>query len=245
LPNIVVDSLWGKYSGSYCNYNNDAANSEAYGRLYNWPAVADKRGICPVGWHVPSDQEWAVLIDHLGGANVAGDKLKESGTNHWQGPNSGATNESGFNALPGGFRENFGSYRDMGVNGVWWTTSIGEEIPYPYCYNLWDGSEVSKVISFDLNGHSVRCIKEDKSNVNTLINDGKVIFYPNPVKDKLFVTMGNFLNGKITIYDLQGHVVVSMQTDSNPIDISKISKGVYVVKISDSKRMIIDKLIKE
>ena len=85
-------------------YNDEESKVATYGRLYTWYAVADSRNVCPTGWHVPSDAEWTTLTTYLGGLSVAGAKLKEKGTAHWESPNTGATNESGYTALPGGFR---------------------------------------------------------------------------------------------------------------------------------------------
>ena len=84
-------------------YNNDLSNSEIYGNLYNWYAIDDGRGLCMEGWHVPSNSEWESLVTYLGGDDIAGGKLKEVGTSHWDSPNLGATNESGFTALPAGW----------------------------------------------------------------------------------------------------------------------------------------------
>lgn len=103
IPHVTDGVTWGNLtSGAYCNYNNDEGNVATYGRLYNWYAVDDSRNIAPAGWHVPSDAEWQTLVDYLGGDAVAGGKMKEAGTTHWASPNTGATNESGFTALPGG-----------------------------------------------------------------------------------------------------------------------------------------------
>jgi uncharacterized protein (TIGR02145 family) len=108
IPNVTDNTTWaGLTSAAYCWYNNDAATYKTtYGALYNWYAVDvasnDGKNVCPAGWHIPSDAEWTTLTDYLGGASVAGSKLKETGTTHWLSPNTGATNESGFTALPGG-----------------------------------------------------------------------------------------------------------------------------------------------
>jgi uncharacterized protein (TIGR02145 family) len=89
--------------------------------LYNWYAVNDSRGLCPVGWHVPSDAEWTTLTDFLGGEGVAGGKMKS--TTGWNSPNTGATNSSGFTGLPGGYRASGGGFGDLGYSGVWWSSS--------------------------------------------------------------------------------------------------------------------------
>lgn len=101
-------------AGAFCNYNGDAGLVATYGRLYNWFAVTDPRGLCPAGWHVPTKDEWDTLMNFLGGQYVAGGKLKEADTVHWDSPNIDATNETGFTALPCGTR-NYSSAQYIGL----------------------------------------------------------------------------------------------------------------------------------
>lgn len=110
-------------TGGYCNYNNDPALGDLYGRIYNWYAVGDVRGICPAGWHVPTKAELTELFNFVGGFTVAGGKLKETGTSHWNSPNMGATNVYGFNLLPSGWREMNGQYQNMGQGTYLWTST--------------------------------------------------------------------------------------------------------------------------
>jgi uncharacterized protein (TIGR02145 family) len=125
IPNITVDAEWSRLSGPGCSwYGNDISNKNVYGALYNWFAVNTGK-LCPVGWHVPSDAEWAILVNYLGGNNVAGGKLKETGTKFWLSPNEGATNESGFSGLASGNRNGFktGPFHQIGYYCDWWSTS--------------------------------------------------------------------------------------------------------------------------
>jgi uncharacterized protein (TIGR02145 family) len=131
-----------------------------YGRLYTWYAVMDSRCICSDGWHIPSDTEWIALIDYLGGEMVAGGKLKETGTVHWISPNYGATNESGFTALPGGYRDYSGSFRDDKYQGYWWSSSVynslsawGLGLDYSIINAYWGYYE-------KVDGFYVRCIRD-------------------------------------------------------------------------------------
>ncbi len=104
IPEVKSASLWKSLTtGAWCYFKNDKDSGVTYGKLYNWYAVNDPRGLAPVGWHIPSDAEWSTLSAYLGGDSIAGGKLKESGTSHWNIPNTGATNVSGFSALPGGW----------------------------------------------------------------------------------------------------------------------------------------------
>jgi uncharacterized protein (TIGR02145 family) len=124
IPLVTDNTAWNNLTTpGYCWYNNDSASyAQTYGALYNWYTV-DNCNLCPTGWHVPSDAEWTALTDYLGGESVAGGKLKESGTANWNEPNTGATNETGFTALPGGYRSHLGIFDDIGEGGGWWSAS--------------------------------------------------------------------------------------------------------------------------
>ena len=106
-------------SGSWV-YKNDSSNASIYGRLYYWETANQA---CPPGWHLPSEEEWMELRDFLGGKKIAGGKLKEAGSSHWESPNTGATNETGFSALPGGLRNQNKGFHYMGRHGQWWTST--------------------------------------------------------------------------------------------------------------------------
>jgi uncharacterized protein (TIGR02145 family) len=119
--NLAYETLTGSWA-----YNNDAVNMHEYGLLYDWPAAMNA---CPVGWHLPSDAEWTILTTYIGGESVAGGKMKEAGTSHWYSPNTGATNESGFSGLPGGFRRFDGAFINLGYLGYWWSSTEVSETP--------------------------------------------------------------------------------------------------------------------
>ncbi|MCX6828617.1 MAG: hypothetical protein NT002_04975 [candidate division Zixibacteria bacterium] len=172
IPNVTDDGPWGNlFSGAYCEYNNDINSVVVYGRLYNWYAVDDSRNLAPVGWHVPSDAEWKQLEMYLGmsqseadadgwrGADVGG-RLKEIGTTHWDSPNTGATNESGFAALPAGNRGGFGSYQGMGINAYFWSSTEYDTYLAWSRYLFSNISEVSRYNLFMQFGFSVRCVKD-------------------------------------------------------------------------------------
>ncbi|UCE19679.1 MAG: hypothetical protein JSV84_04865 [Gemmatimonadota bacterium] len=150
----------GDYISYATSYDNDENNIATYGLLYNWSAVNDSRGLAPEGWHMPSDDEWQTLIDYLGGDSVAGGKMKESGTLHWQSPNTGATNESGFTALPGGTRGGGGNFSGMGNTALFNSSTELDN------YNAWsralryDSSSVSRLHLSKQDGFSVRCVRD-------------------------------------------------------------------------------------
>lgn len=145
-------------TGEYCWYNNEIANKNTYGALYTWNVVKTGK-LCPAGWHVPSDVEWNALISYLGGINDAGGKLKESGTTHWTSPNTGATDEVSFKALPGGYRSTFGSFANIGIWTGWWS-STSYDASMSWMNGIANNAASSTMIIRQIqNGQSVRCIK--------------------------------------------------------------------------------------
>lgn len=160
---IVKDSLlWaGLSTPGYCWYNNDGATYKAtYGALYNWYAVNTDK-LCPIGWHVPSEEDWFNLTDYLGTIFIAGGKLKESGTTHWASPNTSATNETGFTALPGGYRTNEGAFFHIGYYGFWWSSSESEWGYEAYCQGMgYDYNDCGGYDTKKESGFSVRCLKD-------------------------------------------------------------------------------------
>jgi uncharacterized protein (TIGR02145 family) len=124
IPTGLSDKDWAfAKSGAYAIYDNNNSNNAIYGKLYNMPAMRDSRGLCPIGWHVPSDNEWTILINYLGGEEVAGGKMKSTGTSYWNSPNRGATNKSGFSVLPGGYRDSRGRFEHIKENAVFWSST--------------------------------------------------------------------------------------------------------------------------
>jgi uncharacterized protein (TIGR02145 family) len=160
IPSVTDNTAWGSLSTpGYCWYNNDAVTNTTYGPLYNWFAVNTAK-LAPVGWHIPSNAEWTALTTFLGGENVAGGKLKETGISHWSTPNAGATNAYGFSALPAGYRNSVGSYIDINNSGNWWSSTINT-LPYIfYRYMNNNNANVYHDYSTDTYGFSIRCIKD-------------------------------------------------------------------------------------
>jgi uncharacterized protein (TIGR02145 family) len=159
IPEITENAAWnGMTSPAYCWFFNDSASYAGFcGALYNWYSVGTGN-LCPEGWHVPTDTDWTELTNFLGGTSVAGGKMKETGTAHWLAPNNGATNESGFTAIPGGFRYN-GSFWDYGYNANWWSSTENTSTDcwarkiYYYGAFFYADANVKNI------GFSVRCLK--------------------------------------------------------------------------------------
>ena len=160
IPNVTDNTAWRELTtGALCDYDNIPSNSETYGKLYNWHAVNTGK-LCPTGWHVPSDAEWTELTDYLGGTSVAGGKLKETGTTHWASPNTGATNETGFTALPGGLRYSGGNFLTFGNAGYWWSATESNAARAWYRDMTYDSSNVDRYSSLKWVGYCVRCVRD-------------------------------------------------------------------------------------
>ena len=168
IPQVTSNDEWANLTtGAWCYYNNDPANDFPYGKLYNWYALNDPRGLAPSGWHIPNENEWTILTNFLGGDALAGGRMKESGTVHWFSPNTGASNSSGFTALPGGGRYGqmaifglSGSFSDIRLNGYWWSLNENNGPSAWYRILASTNSRIEKNSYIKSNGFSVRCIKD-------------------------------------------------------------------------------------
>ena len=171
IPQVTDQAEWNALTtGAWCYYENNSANGPVYGKLYNWYAANDPRGLAPTGWHVPTSDEWAIVSDCLGGDFVAGGKMKsvgtiEAGTGLWHDPNTDATNSSGFTGLPGGLRlvdAGFGFER-IGNYGLWWTSTAhpieNNFIFYRMLFR--DPPFILQGYMFKEAGLSVRCVKDN------------------------------------------------------------------------------------
>lgn len=164
IPNVTDSNQWYGYNaGAWVTYSNQSLNNPTYGKLYNYNAVTDNRGICPIGWRVPSVDDWRTLFNSLGGFSIAGKKLKSTSGWNYNGGNGNGTNENGFNALPGGFRWANGPndvvFTGIGSSGWWWADAQGSNISNKIVLR-----DYSESVSIDWrnysSGLSVRCIKQ-------------------------------------------------------------------------------------
>jgi hypothetical protein len=140
-------------------YNNNDSLGNIYGNLYNWFALGDGRGICPAGWHVSTGGDWQILLNFLGGASTAGGKLRNAGTTYWASPNLNSTNESGFNVLPGGSRNNDGLYGGLGTVSFFFIPDEYFGLPYHHIIN--SGPAVENQYHHRQNGMYIRCVKDN------------------------------------------------------------------------------------
>jgi uncharacterized protein (TIGR02145 family) len=141
--------------------NGAESNVATYGRLYTWHAATDSRAVCPTGWHLPTDAEWTMLTDYLGGESVAGGKMKEAGITHWNSPNTGADNSSGFSALPSGYRAYYGGFYSANHLGRWWSATEYYSSSSAWFRNLsYNYGYADRASSNKGNGFSVRCARD-------------------------------------------------------------------------------------
>ncbi len=162
IPEVTDPVEWAALTtGAYCYYDNVIDNGAIYGKLYNWYAVNDPRGLAPEGWYIPTDFEWTTLSNCLDGEAVAGGPMKEMGILHWNTPNTGATNLSGFTGLPGGYRGSNGSSYYIGDYGLWWTSteSGADSAWHRHLQNSSVGIFRSSAY-FKRFGFSVRCLRD-------------------------------------------------------------------------------------
>jgi uncharacterized protein (TIGR02145 family) len=161
IPEVEDSIAWTTLTtGAWCYYKKDPAFGAVYGKLYNRYALVDPRGLAPAGWHIPNDGEWQTFIDYLGGASVAGGKMKEVGTSHWLSPNTGADNTSGFSGLPGGGRSSNGSFSEIGQRGYWWSRTMNSNGTGTGLWMQYTNPYLQATETDFGQGFSVRCVKD-------------------------------------------------------------------------------------
>ena len=258
IPNVTNKASWiALTTGAYCNYDNSSSYASIYGRLYNYYAVIDSNGLCPIGWHVPSEAEFKELKDYL--VDSVGGKLKEAGYSHWDSVSyyHGATNESGFSAIGCGSRFYNGDF--IGFNR-WcnlWTATECSATDAVY-YEIHENSDIFYGTCYEEDhdknhGNTVRCIKDNSISTNATEafekNGEKVVseikIYPNPAHDILFIKISKELISNTQIFDFQGKSVNVKQVGENSFDISGLPKGMYFIKVAGTEYDQVSKLVKE
>lgn len=250
IPEVTDPTQWKNLTtGAWCYYNN-ASNDAIYGKLYNWYAVNDPRGLAPEGFHVPTSDEWLQLINYLGGSAVAGGKLKEAGTTNWNSPNKDATNSSGFTALGTGNRIDFGSFTQFKNSASFWTSSVFYD-NFSFIYSMnYNTASANRNYPPKTYGIAVRCVADNDLN-NASYSDTMNSFsmYPNPVTDILSLNnIGNdTTNLHIEIITLDGRLV--LKKDFKPsllikIGVENLPNGMYLCKISTNSKQQTIKFLK-
>jgi uncharacterized protein (TIGR02145 family) len=235
IPTGYSNSEWASLStGAYTVYNDNEINADTYGYLYNWYAIDLETGVCPEGWHVPTDDEWTILSDYLGGSDIAGGKLKECTegscpeSEYWNSPNEGATNESGFTGLPGGCRGGgSGSYLYLGGSGFFWSSTEYNSNLAWFWVPYYDTSVIYRDYDYKGYGSSVRCVM-DEPEVGTILvpysTGWNMVGLPVLVEDASYGTLfSDAVNG--TLYGYEGSYYGS--------DVLEAGNGYWLVFTND------------
>jgi uncharacterized protein (TIGR02145 family) len=254
-------TLWqNNTTGAYAWYDNDSTTyASTYGAIYNWYSVDNSAGLCPTGWHVPSDCEWMYLENTLGMSTVhqedstgnrgtdEGGKLKETGTSHWNSPNTGATNSSGFTSLPSGGRHHDGHYLGFRDYSLWWnSTEYATDKAWRRVLDS-GSSLVGRWAAKKENGFSVRCIR-DSSSIQTSLKRSTIFstlnVHPNPFSDYLAIELES--PSVLSLYNAQGKLLLNKKiTITYSINTSHLSKGIYFLKVTSEKGVYSQKVIKQ
>ncbi len=253
----AVDSIWGGLTiSAFCTYHNDTSYRHEYGNLYNFYAVIDSDKVCPAGWHVPSDGEWNILINYLGGDSIAGGKMREAGLTHWPTPNAGADNSSGLTVLPAGYRWsnygfNPGKFNALNGNGAIWTTTNNSGSTAIAKYFYTGDAGVASLNFRNSYGMSVRCVSDVPAGINETKTQQRISISPNPFSTQTTLTLqGTYHNPSLFIYNLLGQEVRSIPIGTNTqitIPRGNLPAGMYFYKlIEDNKEVLgIGKIIAE
>jgi uncharacterized protein (TIGR02145 family) len=274
IPNLVSDADWGataelpygsaRGTGAWCHMNNNPANECPYGKLYNFFAVRDPRGLCPAGWVVPAGGDPIPFVDNmltsLGGTTVAGGKLKSAGNFYWASPNTGATNSSGFSGLPGGIRISCcGDTRKFwGFNqyGAWWTSSLHDSGTEAYALTLSSSNSSASVENshWTRMGLAVRCVKSTtpaRLGTDPFVPSSSV--FPNPTSGKFSMQFDatSDYQAAIQISDLNGRVLQEEKREivsglnTLSIEVSTLPPGLYLVFVNSPQNQQVFKIVKQ
>ena len=212
IPTGYSNSEWASLStGAYTVYNDNEINADTYGYLYNWYAIDLETGVCPEGWHVPTDDEWTILSDYLGGSDIAGGKMKECTegscpeSEYWFSPNMGATNESGFTGLPGGCRGGgSGSYLYLGGSGFFWSSTEYNSNLAWFWVPYYDTSVIYRDYDYKGYGSSVRCVRDETDTILVPYSSGwNIVGLPLDMEDASYsILFPESIEG--TLYSFNG-----------------------------------------
>jgi uncharacterized protein (TIGR02145 family) len=250
IPRVNDNAAWSILTTpGFSWYNGDSLTYNVpYGRLYNGYVITNGN-ICPTGWRVPSDADWTTLSGFLGGASAAGGKMKETGISHWSDPNTGATNESGFTALPGGARFNHGGFTSINTTGRWWSSNITGTGYLDKSITNTSASLVSNTSGVFKNGFSIRCMKDVSTDNNESAYSTELLVFPNPASGFINIKMLNESSGisKMKLYNSVGVVVLETELSEGQglIDLSEYPSGFYLIRIETINKTYSRKLILE
>jgi uncharacterized protein (TIGR02145 family) len=233
-------------------YQNNPGNIDTYGRLYFWDAAMNNsrtekaQGICPDNWHIPSFSEWNTLINYLGGFNIAGGKMKEPGTSHWNAPNTGASNSSGFTALPAGEKDH-DKFQLLHEYAVMWSSTEVSGTWAKYVYLAYDDAKVTPYDYFKDFAYSVRCIKDGQIGIEEKAGQSLKV-YPNPAHEKLTIEFPgrNARIVNISFINQTGIEIKKFRVEgsASTIDLGFLSPGFYILRVETAGKIAHEVLIK-
>ncbi len=229
IPHVPY-AWYAQTAGAWCTYDNLAVNDTLYGKLYNWYTVADARGLCPTGWHMPTDADWGPVITLFGGASTAGGALKALSP-LWEAPNAAATNISGFTGLPGGVRSDMGSFINLGTDGFFWSAT-SQEASSAWEWHLhhdWGGVDHGGALKEA--GASCRCVYDQLVGVEEEESRPTFSVFPNPATDIVQVSFTG--RGDIyTLHDAVGQMVLTgrLVWGLNALDLTALPPGAYLLR---------------
>ena len=234
----------------WCHYNNDTTYETPYGKMYNGYVAKDTRNVCPSGWVVPVEQDFIDLDTYLGGASVAGAKLKETGTSNWANGNTGS-NSSGFNGIPGGIVSvNDTTCNAFGVGGAYWTsderTVQNQGMFTLYLFFNLDNTQLN--FSATNMGMNIRCLKSATNSIRSIHKMELPPIYPNPSSEKVFINLGNYKDVRIRVLDLSGKIMLESSGIHQAIyslDIQQYPPAVYILEVQNDHQKQLFKLIKQ
>ncbi|MCB9222626.1 MAG: T9SS type A sorting domain-containing protein [Crocinitomicaceae bacterium] len=232
----ITDEFEPKYWWAY-NCNDSLAN--IYGYLYTWYVADDARNVCPEGWHVPSYPEYMILDEFLGGQEISGGKLKQSGLDCWKSPNTGATNEYGYNGVPNGHRSLNGYYDGLTKVSDVWTTNSGIKGAHDFDLNYDVASTISNDDPKEF-GFAIRCLRDEPSSIEVPNNLSVVTVYPIPTTDELWINTK--YNSKTTFeiiaLDGKSYMKGTLNIGVNQLDVRTLNAGIYIIRIIDEHDQI-------
>lgn len=239
----LINEVW--------SYEDNDSIAAIYGLLYTWEGAMNyssmekAQGICPDGWHIPSDEEWTQLGSYLGGDNIAGGKMKESGTTHWSAPNTGGTNESGFTSLPAGEYDD-SHYQFLGLYNVIWSSTEANSAFAKYRYISYEDEGLHSYTYYKNFRYSVRCIKNETVGLNNQTRVNLRVF-PNPVDMVLNIQKGSAEPTETVVYDQCGKEVkrFTITGEKHCENFECLEPGIYFIKVKNGPSCTNMKFIKK
>ena len=246
LAMITDNEIWSTTSSpSYCFYQNNPTNSDTYGNLYNFFVISADKNICPIGWRVPTELDWSELISSLGGLGLAGGKLKFEGFDFWSTPNTDATNEIHFDALPNGCRYSGGFFNNLNYYSFLWTASELDTTFAWFRSLKYDNGTAVRNFSKKQSGYGIRCMRNSSSEIIELDNESCHI-YPNPTNGFINVHFTNIQEEEISfsLLDQTGKIIERGLLQNNMLDFSNVDDGLFVLRFEYLNKIITFKLCK-